>query len=133
MRYPIIWKKDFNEKIVTKKPDWDLIISSLLDLTNKAASSVIHDAYHGLNISENNYVKLTFPDYGPFRNKKTQKKLLAVATNDDGSATTVDESKAAWDALVKKPDEINPLFIEEILFRLEELIFGTDMIGRNTY
>ena len=66
MRYPIIWKKDFNEKIVTKKPDWDLIISSLLDLTNKAASSVIHDVYHELNISKNDYVKLTFPDYGPF-------------------------------------------------------------------
>ena len=46
--------------------------------------------------------------------------------------TTID-GKAAWDTLVKKPDKINPLFIEEILFQLEELIFGTDMIGRNAY
>ena len=108
-----------------------MIITLLLDLTNKAASSVIHDAYQELNISENNYVKLTFPDYGPFRNKKTQKKLLVAATKQDGLAMTAIEGNAAWDILVKKPDEINPLSIEEILFRLVELIFGTDMIGRN--
>ena len=46
---------------------------------------------------------------------------------------TVLDGQAAWDTLVTKPDEINPLFIEEILFRLEELVFGTDMIGRNAY
>ena len=129
----ILWKKDFNEKIVTKKPEWDLVITLLLDLTNKVASSVIHNAYQELNISKNDYVKLTFPDYGPFQNKKTQKKLLVVATKIDGSAMTAIEGKVAWDAMVKKPDEINPLFIEEIIFRLEELIFGTNMIGRNTY
>ena len=50
----ILWKKNFNEKIVTKKPAWDLVITLLLNLTNKAASSVIHDAYHELNISKNN-------------------------------------------------------------------------------
>ena len=61
----ILWKKDVHEKIVTKTPEWDLIFTSLFDLTNKAVSSVIHDAYHELNISENGYVKLTFPDYGP--------------------------------------------------------------------
>ena len=110
-----------------------MIISSLLNLTNKSASSVIHEAYQEMNISENNYVKLTFPDYSPFRNKKTQKKLLKKATNVDGSAMTVLNGQAAWDTLVKKPDKINPLFIKEILFRLEELVFGTDMIGCNAY
>ena len=43
------------------------------------------------------------------------------------------EGQAAWDALVKKSADINPLFMEEIIFRLEELIFGADMIGRNVY
>ena len=35
---------------------------------------------------------------------------------------TAIEGQVAWDALVKKPKEINPLFMEEILFQLEELI-----------
>ena len=65
-------------------------------------------------------VKITFPDYGPFRNKKTQKKLLAVTTKADESAMTDVEGKAAWDALVKKPAGINPLFMEETLFRLKK-------------
>ena len=129
----ILWKKDVHEKIVTKNPDWDLIFTLLFDLTNKAASSVIHDAFHALNISAGDYVKITFPDYSPFQNKKTQKKLLAAATNADELAMTNAKIKAAWTALVKKPAEINPLFMKEILFRLEELIFGTDMIGRNVY
>ena len=118
---------------MTKNPEWDLIFTLLFDLTNKAVSSVIHEAYHELNISENDYVKLTFPDYGPFQNKKTQKKLLAATTKVDGLAMTAIKGTSAWDAFVKKPAEINPLFMEEILFRLEILIFGTEMIGRNTY
>ena len=91
----ILWKKDVHEKIVTKDPEWDLIFTLLFDLTNKATSSVIHEAYHELNISENDYVKLTFPGYGPFRNKKTQKKLLAAATKADGSAMTAIEGQVA--------------------------------------
>ena len=43
------------------------------------------------------------------------------------------EGKEACDALVKKPIDINPLFMEEILSRLEELILGTERIGRNAY
>ena len=112
----ILWKKDVHEKIVLKNLDWDLIFMSLFDLTNKAASSVIYDAHHLLNISEGDYVKITFPDYSPFRNKKTQKKLLAVATKADDLAMTAIKGKVAWDALVKKPADINPLFMKEILF-----------------
>ena len=62
----IIWKKDFQEKIVTKNPNWDLIMAALVDLTAKLASMVIHEVYHELNISKNAYVKLTYPEYGPF-------------------------------------------------------------------
>ena len=52
----ILWKKDVHEKIVTKFPDWELIFSSLINLTNKSASSVIYDAFNALNISEGDYV-----------------------------------------------------------------------------
>ena len=41
--------------------------------------------------------------------------------------------QAAWDRLIGKPADINPLMLKEIIFCLEELIFGTDMIGRNVY
>ena len=38
-----------------------------------------------------------------------------------------------WNKLISKPTEINPLILEEIIFRLEELIYGTNMIGPNAY
>ena len=82
----ILWKKYVHEKIVTKSPDWELIFSSLIDLTNKAASTVIYNAFFALNISEGDYVQLTWPEYVPFCNKKTQKKLLTFATKADSSA-----------------------------------------------
>lgn len=37
----ILWKKDLHDKVVTLKPDWDLIMVSLIDLSNKAANTVI--------------------------------------------------------------------------------------------
>ena len=129
----ILWKQDFNEKIVTKTPKWDSVYEALIDLTNKSASAAIYDGFNELNISENTSVVLKYPDYAPFRNKATQKKLLAQATKNDGSTMNDIEGQAAWDAFVRKPDDINPLFFEEMLFRLEELIFGTDMIGCNAY
>jgi len=105
---------------VTKKPKWDLVHEALIDLTNKSASAAIYDAFNELNISENDYVVLKYPNYAPFQNKATQKKLLAQATKADGSIMNDTKGQAAWDAFVKKPDDINPLFFEEILFRLEE-------------
>ena len=39
----ILWKKDVNKKTVTKSPDWELNFSLLIDMTNKAASTVIYD------------------------------------------------------------------------------------------
>ena len=124
----ILWTKDLNNKVVTSKPDWDLIFMSLIDLTNKSVNAVIQalmDQFVNL--------RLIFGDYSPFQNKSTQKKLLVETTKIDSSIMTNAERKAALDAFVKKPNEINPLFLKEILFRLEELIFGTDMIGCNTY
>ena len=40
----IIWKKDLNDKVVTNNPDWTLIMTSLIDLTDKAANSVVRAA-----------------------------------------------------------------------------------------
>ena len=38
----ILWKKDLHDKVVTgKNPDWDLIMTSLIDLSDKAANTVI--------------------------------------------------------------------------------------------
>ena len=68
-----------------------------------------------------------------FFNKATQKKLLAFSTKTDGSDMNAIKGQAAWDALAKRPADINPLFMEEVLFCLEESIFGTNMIGRNAY
>ena len=33
--------------------------------------------------------------------------------------------QAAWDKLMGKPDDINSLMLEEIIFQLEKVIFGT--------
>ena len=90
----ILWKKDVNEKIITKSPDWELIFSSLIDLTNKAVSTVIYNAFFALNISEGYYVKRTWPEYAPFCNKKTQKKLLVSSTKADGSVMNAIKGKA---------------------------------------
>ena len=128
----ILWKQDITTKIVTKNPDWDSIWPAMLDLTAKSASTTVYDVFHELNISENAYVKLTYPYLLPFRNLATKKKLTAKATNNDGTVMNLVDGQTAWDAFVKT-DEINPLLLEEVMFRLEELIFGTDMIGRNAY
>ena len=37
----ILWKKDLHDKVATGKKDWELIMSSLIDLSNKAANTVI--------------------------------------------------------------------------------------------
>ena len=72
-------------------------------------------------------------DYGPFRNLVTQKKILLTGKNPDGTMMDATAGQIEWDRLVAKPADINPLILEEIKFRLEELIFGTDMIGCNAY
>ena len=43
------------------------------------------------------------------------------------------DGQAAWDTFLKKPEKFNPLFLEEIVFRLSKLVFGTNMIRRNAY
>ena len=37
----ILWTKDLNDKVVTSKPDWDLIFASLIDLSDKSANAII--------------------------------------------------------------------------------------------
>ena len=124
----ILWIKDLNDKVVTSKPDWDLIFMSLIDLTDKLANAVIRaalDDFHDL--------KLTYGDYGPFRNLATQKKILLTSTDTDGTMMDATAGQAEWDRLVGKLAEINPLILKEIIFQLQEFIFGTDMVGRNAY
>ena len=59
---------------------------------------------------------------------------MKIATNATTNAPINDvDGNAAWQAFVKKLAETGPIFLTEILFRLEELIFGTDMIGRNAH
>ena len=55
----ILWKKDLNNKMFTSTPDWDLVFSLLIDLTNKAAGTVIYDFFYELNYTEGKPVKLT--------------------------------------------------------------------------
>ena len=91
-----------------------------------------------LGISETDDVVIKYtelnPDYGPFRDKATQKELLKIASHATTNVPMNDADKETiWQACVKKPAEIGPLFFLEILFRLEELIFGKDMIGRNAH
>ena len=64
-------------------------------------------------------------EYTPFCNKATQKKLLEFGTKQDGIAMNIIEGQTEWDTLAKKPADINPLFLEKIIFHLEELIFAT--------
>ena len=40
----ILWKKDLHNKVVTEKKDWELIMSALIDLSDKAANTVIRAA-----------------------------------------------------------------------------------------
>ena len=99
-----------------------------MDLSDKSANAVIQAA-----LDECNSLKLKWGDYGLFHNKVTQKKFLAIGTNTDDTAMNETERQAAWDKLIGKPADINSLILEEVIFRLEELIFGTNMIGRNVY
>ena len=57
--------------------------------------------------------------------------MLLTGTNPDGTMMNETAGQVAWDRLIAKPADINPLMLEGIVFRLEELIFGTNMIGRN--
>ena len=98
-----------------------------MDLTNKAANAIICTT-----LNEFSNQQLVWPNYHPIRGKTTQRKLLEIITNIDGTPMSETDRQAAWDAFLKKQEECNPIFLEEMLFWLSELIFGTGMIGRNT-
>ena len=121
-------KKDLHDEVVTTKPDWDLIMAALIDLSNKAANTVIRAA-----LEDFNDLKLKFGDFAPFRCLATQKQLLQYIQATDGTPFPATAGQKAWDDLIKSPADLNPLLLEEIEFRLEELIFGTNMIRRNAY
>ena len=72
-------------------------------------------------------------DYGPFQSIVTQKEILLTSKNPDGTMMDETVGQTAWDRLIAKPADINPLILEEIKFCLEKLIFGTDMISLNAY
>ena len=101
---------------------------SLMDLSNKAANTVIRKA-----LEDFDNLKLKFGDFTPFRCLATQKQLLQYIQATNGTPLSATDGQTAWDNLIKLPTDLNPLLLEEILFQLEELIFGTDMIGRNAY
>ena len=105
-----------NNKVVTSKLDRDLIFASLIDVSNKSANAVIRAA-----LDEFNGLKLKWGDYGPFRNIVTQKKMLLTGTNTDGTMMDVTSGQAAWDRLIAKPADINPLMLEEIFFLSREI------------
>ena len=111
----VIWVKDVNDKVVTSKPDWELIFSSLIVLSNKASNAGIHAA-----LTDFTNLKLVWGDYGPICKKPTQKKLLKMITLSNGIPMAEVVGQSLWDAFLKKPTECNPLFLEEIIFRLEE-------------
>ena len=95
---------DLKKKIVLKNLNWDLVFSALIDLTAKEAAMVIHDVYQELNISENDDVVIKYtesdPDYGPFRDKATQKALLKVASHTTTNVPMNDaDGEIAWQAL----------------------------------
>ena len=69
-----------NNKVVTSKPDWDLIFASLINLSDKSANAVIRAA-----LEEFSGITLKWGDYGPFCNQVIQEKLLAIITNVDGT------------------------------------------------
>ena len=58
---------------------------------------------------------------------------MVIGTNTNDTAMNETEGQAAWDKILGKPADISPLMLKEVIFRLEELIFGTNMIGRNAY
>ena len=124
----ILWKKDLHDKVATGKKDWELIMSSLIDLSDKAANTVIRAA-----LDQFKNLKLKMGSYAPFRCLATHKKLAKYIQANNGTPILEHAGQTAWDNLVKSPDDINPIILDEIEFRLEELIFGTDMIGRNAY
>ena len=103
-------------------------MTSLIDLSDKAGNTVIRTALETFKD-----LKLKMGSYAPFRCLATQKHLAKYIHANDGTPIPEHAGQTAWDALVKSPDDINPIILEEIEFRLEELIFGTDMIGRNAY
>ena len=106
----------------------DLIMVSLINLSNKAANTVIRTA-----LEEFKDLKLKLGSFAPFRCLATQKQLSMYIQAPDRTLLSQPAGQKAWNDLVKSPADLNPLILEEIEFQLEELIFGTNMIGRNAY
>ena len=103
-------------------------MTSLIDLSDKAANTVIRTALETFKD-----LKLKVGSYAPFHCLATQKQLSMYIKAADGTPLSQIDGQKAWDDLVKSDDDINPIILEEIEFRLEELIFGTNMIGRTAY
>ena len=95
-------KKDLHDKVVTAKPDWDLILASLINLSNKAANTVIRFA-----LEDFEDLKLKWGDFTPFCYLATQKTLLQYIQTNNGTPLSEPDGQAACDNLLK---------LEEILF-----------------
>ena len=91
------------------------------------------DSFSAAQWNKYNGIMLKWGDFGPFCNQVSQKRLLVIGTNTDDMAINETDGQAAGNKLLGKPANINLLMLEEIIFRLEEVIFETDVIGRNMY
>ena len=102
------------DKVVTNsaKPDWELVFTSLVNLTNKAVNTIIR-----IVLNELSNTKMEWPNCRPIWDISSQRKLLDMITKSDGTPMSETDGQAAWDAFLKKPKDCNPLFLEEILFR----------------
>ena len=88
-----------------------MIFASLINLSDKFANAVIRAA-----LEDFSGIKLKWGDYGPFRNKVVQKKLLVIGTNSNDTAMNKTEGHAAWDKIFGKPADISPLMLNEVIF-----------------
>ena len=85
------WVKNMNDKVVTSKPDWELIFSSLVDLSNKAVNAVICAA-----LDDFTNLMLKSGNYGPFCNKPTQKKIPKLIPLNNGTPMTEVDGQDVW-------------------------------------
>ena len=109
------------DKVVTDaaKPDWDLIWILLINLTDKVTKITVRKSIKEFN--PDGGFKLKIGNIKPIHNITTVEKLTDL------------RDQAALDAFMKKPYDFNPIRMEELIFWLGKLIFGTDIVGHNKF
>ena len=108
----VLWVKAMYNKVVTNaaKLDWELVFTSLVDLSNKTANAIIRTT-----LNEFSNTKMDWPNCRPIWDKASQRKLLEIITKSDGILMSATDRQAAWDAFLKKPKDCIPFFLEWML------------------